>query len=107
MEPFLSLLISVFVILVLIRKIKIGYSVLIGTILLSVLTLGSDGVYEMLRSFMKISNMEIVAIVILAFALAQSMEKLGMLKGVSSSLSPLSGIEVALIPLLIGLLPMP
>ena len=107
MEPFLSLIISVFVILVLIRKIKIGYSVLIGTVLLSILTLGSRGIYEMFRSFLEISNAEIVAIVILAFALAQLMEKLGMLKGVSSSLSPLSGIEVALIPLLIGLLPMP
>jgi|Deesub1362A_J573_1020465.scaffolds.fasta_scaffold00067_81 hypothetical protein len=107
MEPFLSLLISVVVILVLIRKIKIGYSVLIGTVLLSVLTLGSKGIYEIFKSFLDISNAEIVAIVILAFALAQSMEKMGMLKGVSSSLSPLSGVEVALIPLLIGLLPMP
>ena len=107
MEPFLSLLISVFVILVLIRRIKIGYSVLIGTILLSILTFGIEGIYEILKSFMDISNAEIVAIVILAFALAQSMENLGLLKGVSSSLSSLSGIEVALIPLLIGLLPMP
>lgn len=106
MEPFLSLLISVFVILVLIRKVKIGYSVLVGTVLLSLLTLGGEGIYQILRSFMEISNVKIVAIVILAFALAQAMEKFGMLKGVSSSLSPLSGIEVALIPLLIGLLPM-
>jgi hypothetical protein len=107
MEPFLSLLISVFVILLLIRKIKIGYSVLIGTFLLSILALGSEGIYEILKSFMEVSNLEIVFIVILAFALAQSMDRLGMLEGVSSSLSPLSGIEVALIPLLIGLLPMP
>lgn len=104
----LALLISIAVVLVLIRRINIGVALFVGSALLAYLTLGADGFLVMLKALASLQTIKIVVIVILAFTLGYSMEYFGMLKKVTGGLSESFGAySFLLIPLLIGLLPMP
>lgn len=104
----LALLFSIAVVLILIRKVNIGLAIFVGSAILAYLTLGADGFLVMLKSLANPQTIEIVVIVILAFTLGYSMEYFGMLEKVTGGLSESFGVySFLLIPLLIGLLPMP
>jgi len=103
-----ALLISIAVVLILIRKVNIGVALFVGSAILAYLTFGFEGFIIMLKALANPQTIEIVVIVILAFTLGYSMEYFGILKRVAGGLSNSFGAySFLLIPLLIGLLPMP
>uniref|UniRef100_A0A7C3MGT9 TIGR00529 family membrane protein n=1 Tax=Archaeoglobus fulgidus TaxID=2234 RepID=A0A7C3MGT9_ARCFL len=104
----LALLISIAVVLILIRKINIGLALFAGSAILAYLSFGFDGFIIMLKALANPQTIEIAVMVILAFTLGYSMEYFGLLNRVASGLSESFGAySFLLIPLLIGLLPMP
>jgi len=108
MDQALALFISIALVLILMRKIDIGLSLLFGSIFLAILTLGSGGPLIVFRSYLDVSTLKVVAIVILAFTLGHLMENLGMLEKIAEELAKSFGaLSFLIIPLLIGLLPMP
>ena len=108
MNETLALFISIVLVLILIRKIGIGVSLFIGSAVLAYLTLGILGFRVILDALMSIQTLEVVAIVVLAFTLGYSMEYFGMLNNLAEELSnSLGALSLVVIPLLIGLLPMP
>lgn len=103
MDVVTALLISVVIILLLIRF-EITLAVFAGALFLA-LTSAPQSIAATLTS---LSTWKIVAIVIFAFSIGYGMEVVGMLKKVTESVHSLSGrSSVALVPMLIGLLPMP
>lgn len=108
MNQSLALLASLALVLLLIRRIGIGVSLFIGSAVLSYLIFGLDGFSIILRSLIDVQTLRIVSIVILAFTLGYSMEYFGMLNDLAEEYSrSLNTLSFILIPLLIGLLPMP
>lgn len=108
MNQSLALLASIALVLMLIRKLEIGVSLFIGSAVLSYLLFGFDGFYVLLQALTSLQTLEIVVIVILAFTLGYSMEYFGMFNELVEELSNAIGaLSFVLIPLLIGLLPMP
>ncbi|WP_457591901.1 DUF401 family protein [Geoglobus sp.] len=103
MDVVTALLISVVIILLLIRF-EITLAVFSGALFLA-LTSAPQSIQATLTS---VSTWKIVAIVIFAFSIGYGMEVVGMLKRVTDSVHSISGrFSVALVPMLIGLLPMP
>lgn len=108
MNQSLALLASIALVLILIRKLGIGVSLFIGSAVLSYLLFGFDGFGVLLQTLTSLQTLKIVVIVILAFTLGYSMEYFGMLNELAEELSNAIGaLSFVLIPLLIGLLPMP
>ena len=108
MDQSLALFASITLVLVLIRKLGIGVSLFIGSAVLSYLLFGYNGFEVLLQALINIQTLKIVTIVILAFTLGYSMEYFGMLNELAEELSQAIGaLSFILIPLLIGLLPMP
>jgi hypothetical protein len=108
MDPSFSLFISILVILILIRFINISASILAGAVLLGLLTIGLETLNQIFISATSFQTIKLLAIVILAFALGYSMEYLKLLDDLTSSLSEMAGRgSLLLIPLIVGLLPMP
>ena len=108
MDQSLALFASIALVLVLIRKLGIGISLFIGSAVLSYLLFGYNGFEVLLQALINIQTLKIVTIVILAFTLGYSMEYFGMLNELAEELSQAIGaLSFILIPLLIGLLPMP
>lgn len=102
----LYLFVSIVLALTLARKIGIGLSLLIASLILGILTLGIG--WKLLACFLQIQSFEIMLLVFLTYTLANLMDKLGMLEKLSRSLEQSFGsISISLIPLLIGLIPMP
>ncbi|MDW7989791.1 MAG: DUF401 family protein [Archaeoglobaceae archaeon] len=102
----IPLLVSIIIALVLARKFGIGISLLIASLILGISTLGIS--FELFRCYLQIQSFEIMVIVFLTYSLANLMDKLGMLEKISNSLNESFGLlSVALIPLVIGLIPMP
>ncbi|AKG91398.1 hypothetical protein GAH_01300 [Geoglobus ahangari] len=103
MDVVVTLLISVLIILLLIRF-EITLAVFAGALFLAI----TSAPESILATFSSISTWRIVAIVVFAFSIGYSMEVVGMLKRITESVHSISGrMSVALIPMLIGLLPMP
>ncbi len=103
MNAVVALFISIFLILVLIRF-EITFAVLAGALFLALTTSPES----FARTIESLETWRIIAIVILAFSIGYSMEVVGMLEKITKSVHSFSGENsVALIPLLIGLLPMP
>ena len=108
MNTSLALLSTIAVTLLLMRKIGVGLSLIIGSALLSLLIFGSNGLVILAANFVSIETLRIVVIVILAFTLGYSMEYFGMLERLSKAVSNIfGGLSFLIIPLLVGLLPMP
>ncbi len=108
MDQSLALFASIALVLVLIRKLGIGVSLFIGSAVLSYLLFGYNGFEVLLQALINIQTLKIVTMVILAFTLGYSMEYFGMLNELAEELSQAIGaLSFILIPLLIGLLPMP
>ncbi|WP_202320762.1 TIGR00529 family membrane protein [Archaeoglobus neptunius] len=108
MDQTLALVVSIVLVLILIRKLNIGISLFVGSAVLSYLLFGFYGFEVMLNALVSLQTIKIVIIVILAFTLGYAMEYFGMLGEIAESLSESIGAySFILIPLLIGLLPMP
>lgn len=108
MDPSFSLFISILVILILIRFINISASILAGAVLLGLLTIGFETFNQIFVSATSFQTLKLLAIVILAFTLGYSMEYFKLLDDLTSSVSEMTGIaSLLLIPLIVGLLPMP
>lgn len=104
----LALLLSIVVVLILVRKLSIGLSLFIGSALMAYLTLGVSGFEVIFRALISLQTIEIVVLVILAFTLGYFMEYFGLLRELTDQLSESLGAYCfLLIPLLVGLLPMP
>ncbi len=103
MDVVTALFVSIFIILLLI-KFEITLAVFSGAVFLA-LTTSPESIYATLTSM---ATWKIVAIVIFAFSIGYGMEVTGMLKRITGSVESITGIfSVAMIPMLIGLLPMP
>jgi|Deesub1362A_J573_1020465.scaffolds.fasta_scaffold00100_8 hypothetical protein len=108
MDASLSLLISIIVILLLIRFINISVSILVGAILLGLLTIGTETFNQIFISVTSLQTLKLLAIVVLAFTLGYSMEYFKLLNDLTNSIVEMTGmLSLLLIPLIIGLLPMP
>jgi integral membrane protein (TIGR00529 family) len=108
MDPSLALIISIFVILVLIRKVNISLSIFAGAFILGLLTIGTESFYRILVTAISYPTLKLLAIVTAAFTLGYSMEYFKLLDAMSSYVSRMIGmLSVAVLPLIIGLLPMP
>lgn len=106
MNGLLALFLSIAIVLALSRKISIGISLLIGSTMLSLFTLGSP-IY-VLKGILSYTTLNTLLLVFLSFSLSNCMEKAGLLDRLTSALSStFGGLSYILIPLLIGLLPMP
>jgi hypothetical protein len=108
MDVSVSLILSIVLVLMLMRKIDIGIALFIGATVLSILAFGFQGFYVLFESLVSAETIRIVTIVVLAFTLGYTMEYFGMLKQLADSLADtLGGYSFIFIPLLVGLLPMP
>ena len=105
----MSLIIAIVAILVLIRlKINISVSIFIGSIILGLLSLGFPSLIQILIVVSSLSTLRIVAIVVLAFTLGYSMEYFGLLEKLALATQKILGnFSVAVLPALLGFLPMP
>ncbi len=104
----IALIASIILVLLLMRKIGIGIALFVGSIALAIAIFGLSGMIVVLKSIVEISTLRVVAIVVLAFALGHSMEYFGMLEVVTEELAKMLGaLSFLVIPLLVGLLPMP
>ncbi|MFN3383450.1 MAG: DUF401 family protein, partial [Archaeoglobaceae archaeon] len=102
----LPLFASILIALLLSRKIGIGFSLLIASLFLGISTLGLN--FDLIRCYFQLQSLEIMALVFFTYSLANLMDKLGMLEKISEWLNDCFGsVSVALIPLVIGLIPMP
>lgn len=101
----LFLLLSIALIVLISRKINISYSILISSLILSFLLFGNP--VPFFEGFFEWSTVRTLLLVALAVSLGSYMEKTGMLENITESLKALSLFNLILIPMLIGLLPMP
>ncbi|MCS7144712.1 MAG: DUF401 family protein [Archaeoglobaceae archaeon] len=100
------LLLSIFIALVLVRKIGIGPALLIASLFLGFSSIGAS--LELLKSYLHPQSFEVLFLLILTYFLAQSMDHFGFLERVSNSFSSSFGaLSLAMIPLIVGLIPMP
>jgi len=105
----LALLISIALILILLKfRIDIGISIFIGSMTLGFLTIGSDTFSRFVGVIISIDTIKLMAIFLLAFTLAYSMQELSLLDEFSNSVLSIFGrSSTFIIPALVGLLPMP
>ncbi len=109
LDPSVALIISIAVILLLIRKgTAICLSILAGAVTLGLLSLGQKSFEVLLLSAVSPETIRIVCLVIAAFTLGYSMEYLGLFEELQKAAERLTHkFSVSLLPLLVGLLPMP
>ncbi len=109
MDPSVAMLISIALILTLIRlRVNVSFSILAGAILLGVLTIGTRTVDLIIKSVTSRETIRILVIVLSAFTLGYSMQELGLLKRLCNAFSKALGkISMAILPAVIGFLPMP
>jgi len=108
MDPSLALFISIFLILILIRRIDIGIAIFIGALTLGLLTIGLTTFERLFITVSNLKTIKLILIVILAFTLGYSMQILGLLEKLCDSVSKFVGkASIILLPMMVGLLPMP
>ena len=108
MDPSLALFISIFLILILIRRIDVGIAIFIGALTLGILTIGPTTFERLIITILKFETIRLIIILILAFTLGYSMQNLGLLKSLCDLVSNLIGkLSIVLLPMIVGLLPMP
>lgn len=102
----ITLLFSVLIALILARKIGIGSALFIASLFLGFSTVGMSK--ELFQSYFQLQSFEVLILLILTYFLAQSMDHFGFLERLSNSFSSSFGaLSLALIPLIVGLIPMP
>ncbi|RLI78438.1 hypothetical protein DRP05_07305 [Archaeoglobales archaeon] len=109
MDSSLALIISILAILALIRlKMNISLSIFIGALILGLLTLGINSLTKILLIITGLNTIKIVTIVLLAFTLGYSMEYFKLLEKLAfATQNMLDSFSVAVLPALLGFLPMP
>ncbi|RLI85256.1 MAG: hypothetical protein DRP01_06595 [Archaeoglobales archaeon] len=108
MNQSLSLIISILLILILIRRIHVGFAVFIGALTLGFLTVGFKSIEILLSTLKDFQTIKFIAIFVLAFTLAYSMQESGALDKITRSATSLFGkASTFVIPSMIGFLPMP
>lgn len=108
MQAHLSLIVSIALILVLIRKFQVGVAVLAGALALGFLTIGFKCLEVLYETLTSLQTLKYLVIFTLAFTLAYSMKESGVLNDLTkSALSVFGRSSVAVIPAMIGLMPMP
>jgi len=109
MDSSVALVLSIVVILALITlRLNIGVSIFIGALILGLLTIGFESLIRIIYIALSLSTMRIVAIVLLALALGYSMEHFKLLERlVSSAKNTFDSFSIAILPALLGFLPMP
>ena len=108
MDPSLALFISIALILLLIRKINVGYAILLGATLLGLLTIGTFTVDVLVNTATSFQTLRIMGIVVSAFTLGFSMQELGLLKSLSETVSGIvDRLSLVTLPAIVGFLPMP
>ncbi|MEM0215089.1 MAG: DUF401 family protein [Archaeoglobaceae archaeon] len=102
----ITLLLSVLIALILARKLGIGSALLVASLFLGFSTVGLS--IELFQSYFQLQSFEVLILLILTYFLAQSMDHFGFLERLSNSFSSSFGaLSLALIPLIVGLIPMP
>ncbi|MEM1579371.1 MAG: DUF401 family protein [Archaeoglobaceae archaeon] len=102
----LLLLASIIIALSLARKLGIGISLFIASLIIGISTMGVS--FNLLNCYLQIQSFELMLLVFLTYTLANLMDTVGMLEKLSKSLNDSFGsLSIALIPLIIGLIPMP
>jgi len=108
MDPSLALFISIALILLLIRKINVGYAILLGATLLGLLTIGTFTADVLVTTATSFQTLRIMGIVVSAFTLGFSMQELGLLKSLSETVSGIMDrLSLITLPAIVGFLPMP
>jgi hypothetical protein len=109
MTPPAALILSIILILLLIRlKVNLSLSIFIGALTLGLLSIGTEVFYRVLVASTSIPTLKLLALVTAAFTLGYSMEHFKLLDDMTLAVSRMLGmLSVAVLPLLIGLLPMP
>lgn len=109
MDAALALIISVILILILIKfNVTISISILSGSLLLGILTVGTDVFSVMLITATSLSTLKLIALVISAFTLGYSMEYFKLLEELTAAVSKMfSKLSVLILPSIVGFLPMP
>jgi len=108
MDPSLALFISIFLILILIRRVDVGIAIFVGALTLGILTVGLTTFERLIITILKFETIRLILILILAFTLGYSMQNLGLLKSSCDLVSNLIGkLSIVLLPMIVGLLPMP
>ncbi|MEM0330687.1 MAG: DUF401 family protein [Archaeoglobaceae archaeon] len=102
----ITLLFSVLIALILARKLGIGSALLVASLFLGFSTVGLS--IDLFQSYFQLQSFEVLILLILTYFLAQSMDHFGFLERLSNSFSSSFGaLSLALIPLIVGLIPMP
>ncbi|MEM4155800.1 MAG: DUF401 family protein [Archaeoglobaceae archaeon] len=100
------LFISIVLALLFSRKFGIGLSLLLASTFLGVSTFGLSE--TLFRSYFHPQTFEVIALLIFTYLLAQAMDQFGFLERISDSFnSSFGSLSIALIPLILGLIPMP
>lgn len=110
MPPVAALLLSIAVMLLLIKLLKhAGYAVFSGAVLMSLLTLGATGtLYALFHTITSPATLRLMGILFSVLFLSYSLEKAGILRELALGMKSLAGgFSIVLVPLMIGLLPMP
>ena len=108
MDPSLALFVSIALILVLIRKMNVGYAIFLGALTLGALTIGYETLDRLVATVTSYQTLRIVGIVVSAFTLGFSMQELGLLGTLSEVVSEMMGkFSLATLPAIVGFLPMP
>ncbi len=108
MDPSLALFVSIALILLLIRRINVGYAITLGALLLGVLTIGASTLKELVATATSFETLRIMGIVVSAFTLGFSMQELGLLKSLSEAVSGMvDRLSLITLPAIVGFLPMP
>ena len=108
MNQSFSLLLSILLILIFIRRFHVGFAVFLGAISLGFLTIGLDSLKVFASTLISLQTLKFITIITLAFTLAYSMQESGALDRITSSALSLFGkASVFMIPSMIGFLPMP
>jgi integral membrane protein (TIGR00529 family) len=108
MDPSLCLIASIILILLLIRRFSVGVAVFLGAFTLGFLSLKWAVFNVFLETVTSLQTIKLIFVFCLAFTLAYSMQELKLLDKITTSALSLFGkSSVFVIPMLIGLLPMP
>ncbi len=109
MDPSLALIVSIALILTLIRlRVNVSVAITFGAFVLGILTIGVYSFRRFVIVATSFQTLRLLAIVISAFTLGFSMQELGLLKRLSTTISDFMGkLSLVVLPAVVGFLPMP
>ncbi len=109
MDPSLALFVSIFLILLLIRlRVNVSVAIFIGAFVLGLLTIEFETFERLFLVITSYQTLRLLVIVISAFTLGFSMQELGLLKRLCTTISGIIGkLSLVVLPAIVGFLPMP